>query len=238
MVYNIVTTVLLKEGYIMDLKMLKGMKLDDLLDVDYSKLTEEEVAYVEKRLVRTANRRINQLKKTGSITRSRLSAKEKKGFTGYKAPKSRTRVTRGGKTVRINVRNKLVQSANKVRKALLKKTSRASGISESDIRYRKVISDTLGKEVKLDKRRLKRVNKLMKKAEEMYGMGKENKKLTGSPSILQTVVDIVKSREYVTNDEAERVIQEAIENGYRAGQEMMKKILDEDEDGIEFDYDF
>ena len=36
----------------MDLKMLKGMTLDDLLDVDYSKLTEEEIAYVEKRLVR------------------------------------------------------------------------------------------------------------------------------------------------------------------------------------------
>ena len=222
----------------MDLKFLKGLKLDDLLDVDYSKLTEEEVAYVEKRLVRTANRRIAKLRQSGLISRSRLSAKEKKGFTGYKAPKSRTRVTRGGKTVRINVRNKLVKSANKVREALLKKTSKESGITESDIRYRKVISDTLGKDVKLDKRRLKRVNKLMKKAEEMYGMGKTNQKLTGSPTILQTVVDIVKSREYIKNDEAERIIQEAIENGYKSAQAMMNKILDEDEEGIEFDYDF
>lgn len=220
----------------MDLKMLKGMKLDDLLDVDYTKLTEEEVSYVEKRLVRTANRRIAKLRKEGLISRSRLSAKEKKGFTGYKAPKSRTRVTRGGKTVRINVRNKLVKSSNKVREALLKKTSKASGISESDLRYKQVISDTLGHDVKLDKRRLKRVNKLMKKAEEMYGMGKDNKKLTGSPQILQTIVDIVKSRDYIKNDEAERIIQESIENGYKSAQEMMNKILDEDEEGNELDF--
>ena len=220
----------------MDLKFLKGLKLDDLLDVDYSKLTEEEVAYVEKRLVRTANRRIAKLRQSGLISRSRLSAKEKKGFTGYKAPKSRTRVTRGGKTVRINVRNKLVKSANKVREALLKKTSKERGITDSDIRYRKVISDTLGHDVKLDKRRLKRVNKLMKKAEEMYGMGKDNKKLTGSPQILQTIVDIVKSRDYIKNDEAERIIQEAIENGYKSAQAMMNKILDEDEEGIELDF--
>ena len=216
--------------------MLKGMKLDDLLDVDYTKLTEEEVSYVEKRLVRTANRRIAKLRKEGLISRSRLSAKEKKGFTGYKAPKSRTRVTRGGKTVRINVRNKLVKSSNKVREALLKKTSKASGISESDLRYKQVISDTLGHDVKLDKRRLKRVNKLMKKAEEMYGMGKDNKKLTGSPQILQTIVDIVKSRDYIKNDEAERIIQESIENGYKSAQEMMNKILDEDEEGNELDF--
>ena len=212
------------------------MKLDDLLDVDYTKLTEEEVSYVEKRLVRTANRRIAKLRKEGLISRSRLSAKEKKGFTGYKAPKSRTRVTRGGKTVRINVRNKLVKSANKVREALLKKTSKASGISESDLRYKQVISDTLGHDVKLDKRRLKRVNKLMKKAEELYGMGKDNKKLTGSPQILQTIVDIVKSRDYIKNDEAEQIIQESIENGYKSAQEMMNKILDEDEEGIELDF--
>lgn len=221
----------------MDLKMLKGMKLDDLLDVDFSKLNEEEISYVEKRLVRTVNRRIAKLKSSGTISRSRLTAKEKKGFTSYKAPKSRTRVTRGGKTVRINVRNKLVKNANKVRDALLKKTSKESGILESDLRYRQVISDTLGQEVKLDKRRLRRVNKLMKKAEELYGMGKDNKKLSGSPQVLQTIVDIVKSRDYIKNDEAERIIQEAIENGYKSAQDMMNKILNEDEDGIEFDFD-
>ena len=49
MVYNIVTTVFIKrrELYFMDLKMLKGMKLDDLLDVDFSKLNEEEISYEE-----------------------------------------------------------------------------------------------------------------------------------------------------------------------------------------------
>lgn len=221
----------------MDLTMLKGMKLDDLLKVDYSKLTEEEVAYVEKRLIRTANRRIKKLKDSGLISRSRLTAKEKKGFKGYKIPKNRVKVTRGGKKIKINVRNKLIKSANKVKEALQKKTSKASGITESDIRYREVISDTLGHEVKLDKRRLRRVNKLMKKAEELYGMGKDNKKFTGSPQILQTIVDIVKSRDYLTNDEAERIIQKAIDEGYKSAQELMQKILNEDEDGIDLMFD-
>ena len=221
----------------MDLKMLKGMKLDDLLDVDYSKLNEEEIAYVEKRLVRTANRRIQRLKQEGLISRSRLSAKEKKGFTSYKAPKSRMKTTRGGKQVRINVRNKLIKNANKVKDMLKKKTSKAQGISESDIRYREVISETLGHEVKLDKRRLRRVNKLMKKAEELYGLGTTNKKFTGSPQILQTIVDIVKSRDYVTNDRAEMIIQEAIDNGYKSAQDLMRKMFEEDEEGIDFTFD-
>ena len=221
----------------MDLKMLKGMKLDDLLDVDYSKLNEEEIAYVEKRLVRTANRRIQRLKQEGLISRSRLSAKEKKGFTSYKAPKSRMKTTRGGKQVRINVRNKLIKNANKVKDMLKKKTSKAQGISESDIRYREVISETLGHEVKLDKRRLRRVNKLMKKAEELYGLGTTNKKFTGSPQILQTIVDIVKSRDYVTNDRAEMIIQEAIDNGYESAQDLMRKMFEEDEEGIDFTFD-
>ena len=221
----------------MDLKMLKGMKLDDLLDVDYSKLNEEEIAYVEKRLVRTANRRIQRLKQEGLISRSRLSAKEKKGFTSYKAPKSRMKTTRGGKQVRINVRNKLIKNANKVKDMLKKKTSKAQGISESDIRYREVISETLGHEVKLDKRRLRRFNKLMKKAEELYGLGTTNKKFTGSPQILQTIVDIVKSRDYVTNDRAEMIIQEAIDNGYESAQDLMRKMFEEDEEGIDFTFD-
>lgn len=216
--------------------MLKGMKLDDLLNVDFTQLKEDEVAYVEKRLIKTANRRIAKLKQSGLISQSHLTAKEKKGLTGYKAPKSRTKTTRGGKSVRINVRNKLVKSANKARDVLLKKTSKAENITEQEIRYRKVISDTLGKDVKLDRRRLKRVGKLMKKAEELYGMGTTNKKLSGSPYILQTIVDIVKSRDYIKNDDAERIINDAIENGYESAQQMMNQLLNEDEDGIDIDF--
>ena len=220
----------------MNLKMLKGMKLDDLLDVDFTQLKEDEVAYVEKRLVKTANRRIAKLKQTGLISQSHLTAKEKKGLSTYKAPKTRTRVTRGGKSVRINVRNKLVKSANKARDVLLKKTSKASEITDQESRYRKVISDTLGKDVKLDRRRLKRVGRLMKKAEELYGMGTTNKKFSGSPYILQTIVDIVKSRDYIKNDDAERIINEAIENGYESAQEMMNQLLNEDEDGLDINF--
>ena len=220
----------------MNLKMLKGMKLDDLLNVDFTQLKEDEVAYVEKRLMKTANRRIAKLKQSGLISQSHLTAQERKGLKGYKIPKSRTRVTRGGKTVKINVRNKLVKSANKARDVLLKKTSKVSEITEQEGRYRKVISDTLGKDIKLDRRRLKRVGRLMKKAEELYGLGTTNKKLSGSPYILQTIVDIVKSRDYIKNDDAERIIEDAIENGYESAQRLLKEIVEEDSDGTEISF--
>ena len=220
----------------MNLKMLKGMKLDDLLNVDFTQLKEDEVAYVEKRLIRTANRRIAKLKQSGLISQSHLTAKEKKGLSGYKTPKSRTRVTRGGKTVKINVRNKLVKSANKARDVLLKKTSKASEITTQEGRYRKVISDTLGKDIKLDRRRLKRVGRLMKKAEELYGLGTTNKKLSGSPTVLQTIVDIVKSRDYIKNDDAERIIENAIENGYESAQRMLQEIVEDDGEGTEISF--
>lgn len=220
----------------MDLKMLKGMSLDDLLNVDFTQLKEDEIAYVERRLIKSANRRINSLRKSGLISQSHLTAKEKKGLNRYVAPKSRTRVTRGGKTVSINVRNKLVKSANRARDVLLKKTSKASNITDQEIRYRKVISDTLGRDIKLDRRRLKRVGKLMKKAEELYGMGTTNKKFSGSPYVLQMIVNIVKSREYIKNDEAEQIINDAIENGYESAQRMMNQLLNEDEDGIDIDF--
>lgn len=216
--------------------MLKGMSLDDLLNVDFTKLKEDEIAYVEKRLIKSANRRINSLRKSGLISQSHLTAKEKKGLNTYKAPKSRTKVTRGGKVVSINIRNKRVKSANKARDVLLKKTSKASNITDQESRYRKVISDTLGKDIKLDRRRLKRVGKLMKKAEELYGMGTTNKKFSGSPYVLQMIVNIVKSREYIKNDEAEQIINEAIENGYESAQRMMNQLLNEDEDGIDIDF--
>lgn len=218
--------------------MLKGMSLDDLLNVDYTGLTEPEVAYVEKRLINAVNRRVKKLKEAGLISHTRLSAKEKKGLSTYKAPKGGVRTTRGGKTVRINIRNKRIKSANKAREVLSKKTSRVSGVTAQEERYRQVISDKLGKDVKLDKRRLKRVNKLMKKAEELYGLGNDNKKFSGSPIVLQTIVDIVKSRKYIRNEDAEEIIQEAIDRGYKSAQDLMKTFLDIDEDNESDDIDF
>ena len=218
----------------MDLKTLKGLKLEDLLDVDYSQLKEDEVAYVERRLIKTVNKRITRLKETGLISQSHLTAKEKKGLSAYKPPKGGLKMTKGGKTVKINIRNKRIKSANKARDILMKKTSKAEAITDQEARYRKTISDTLGRNIKLDRRRLKRVGRLMKKAEELYGMGTTNKKFSGSPYILQMIVDIVKSREYVKNDEAEEIINEAIERGYEAGQKLLNALTDEDEDGLEF----
>lgn len=222
----------------MNLTMLKGMKLDDLLNVDYTGLTEEEVAYVEKRLVNAVNRRVKKLKESGLITHTRLSASQKKGMSTYKPPKGGVRVTRGGKTVRVNIRNKRIKSSNKARDILTKKTSTVSGVLSQEDRYKKVISDQLGKDVKLDKRRLKRVNKLMKKAEEYYGLGNENKKFSGSPIVLQTIVDIVKSRKYIKNEDAEEIIQEAIDRGYKSAQDLMKTFLDINEDEESDDIEF
>ena len=226
----------LKGRQIMDLKMLKGMKLEDLLNVDYTKLNEQEIQYVEKRLIKTVNRRISKLKQSGQLTSSRLSTKERKGMSGYKPPKNRVKVTRGGKKITINVRNKLVSSANKARKTLLKTTSTVKGVTEAEERYRKMISEKLGKDLKIDKRRLKRINRLMKKAEELIDMGGTNKKFSGSPIVLQTIVDIVKSRDYITNDKAEQIIMESIDNGYQAGQRMLKQLLDEDSEGTSIDF--
>lgn len=221
----------------MDLKVLKGMRLEDLLNMDYGSLKEEEVAYVEKRLVKATNQRIKRLKDKGLISQSHLTAKEKKGLSVYKAPKGGVRVTRGGKTVRVNIRNKRLKSLNKARDVLLKKTSKASEITSQEERYRKVISDQLGKDIKIDRRRLKRIGKLMAKAEEVYGMGDTNKKFSGSPVILQTIVDIVKSRKYIKNDEAEEIIMEAIENGYKSAQSLMREFLDiEEEEGADIDF--
>ena len=220
--------------------MLKGMKLDDLLNVDFTQLKENEVAYVEKRLIKTANRRIAKLKQSGLISQSHLTAKEKKGLSGYKAPKSRTRVTRGGKTIKINVRNKLVKSANKARDVLLKRTSKVSAVKEQESVYlkniNKTLSETFGRTVKLDRRRLKRVGRLMKKYEELYGLGTTNKKLSGSPYVLQTIVDIVKSRDYIKNDDAERIIEDAIENGYESAQRLLNEIVEDDGEGTEISF--
>lgn len=221
----------------MDLKVLKGMRLEDLLNMDYGSLKEEEVAYVEKRLVKATNQRIKRLKDKGLISQSHLTAKEKKGLSVYKAPKGGVRVTRGGKTVRVNIRNKRLKSLNKARDVLLKKTSKASEITTQEDRYRKVISDQLGKDIKIDRRRLKRIGKLMAKAEEIYGMGDTNKKFSGSPIVLQTIVDIVKSRKYIKNDEAEEIIIEAIENGYKSAQSLMREFLDiEEDEGADIDF--
>lgn len=220
----------------MDLKMLKGMRLEDLLNVEYSQLKEDEIAYVEKRLIRTANRRINKLKESGLISQSHLTAKEKKGLSSYKVPKGGVKKTRGGKSIKINVRNKRIKSANKARDILMKKTSKTNEILTQEERYRKTISDTLGHEYKIDRRRLKRIGKLMKKAEELYGMGTTNKKFSGSPYVLQTIVDIVKSRTYIRNEEAEMIIKDAIENGYKSAQDTMNQLLNEDNDGVDFDF--
>ena len=56
----------------MDLKTLQNMKLEDLLDVDLSKLNEEEMRYVEKRFIKNVNRRIKRLKESGRLSSSKL----------------------------------------------------------------------------------------------------------------------------------------------------------------------
>lgn len=226
-----------KGGFkLMDLKTLQNMKLEDLINVDLSKLTEEEMQYVERRLVKNVNRRIKRLKETGRLSASKLSSQEKKGLKAYKIPKNRVKTTKGGKQIKINVRNKLMKSAKRAQDILNKKTSKARAIDERAEQYKDVIRKTLGNsELRISDRQAKRIGKLMAKAEELYGMGTANKKLSGSPQVLQAIVDIVKARKYIKNDEAEIIIKNAITEGYESAKQLMDKLLNEDNDGFEID---
>ena len=113
----------------MSIEELKQMSLNDLVDIDASKLTAEEVAYIEKRLVKEANRRIRRLKQSKKLSASKISKSERKGFKSFKAPKGYTPkstgsnklIAKGTKKKPIDVRNKRVSNVSKVQTFLKKK---------------------------------------------------------------------------------------------------------------------
>lgn len=223
---------------------LKSLKLDDLLSLDFGKLTSTELAYVEKRLSQTANRRIKRLKETKKIGQAKLTRSEKAGFKPYKAPKGYKPVSEGGNLLKkagkrksINVRNKRLQQATKIKEFLEKKTSKVKEIDAQMERYKDVIKKTTGYEKNITDRQAKRISRLMEKAREMGIGGEGNKKFSGSPKVLQLIVDIVKSKDYIKNADAEIIIQDAINNGYESAQRLLNNLNEEDEDGDEFDYD-
>lgn len=233
----------------MSVNELKAMSLEDLLRIDASKLTTEEVAYLEKRLVQTANRRITRLKKAGKLGVSKISRQEKKGFKTYKAPKGyKPKVTKSGEVSKsvytkeggkknINVRNKRIEKVSKVQEFLRKKTSTVKGTNKQLERYKGVIKNTTGYEGNISDRQAKRISKLMERAKEM-GIGNDaNKKFSGSPRLLSLVVDIVKSKKYIKNDEAELIIQNAINNGYEEAQRTLIKLRGEDIEGLDVEED-
>ena len=223
---------------------LKSLKLNDLLSLDFGKLTSTELAYVEKRLSQTANRRIKRLKETKKIGQAKLTRSEKAGFKPYKAPKGYKPVSEGGNLLKkagkrksINVRNKRLQQATRIKEFLEKKTSKVKEIDAQMERYKDVIKKTTGYEKNITDRQAKRISRLMEKAREMGIGGEGNKKFSGSPKILQLIVDIVKSKDYIKNADAEIIIQDAINNGYESAQRLLNNLNEEDEDGDEFDYD-
>ena len=223
---------------------LKSLKLNDLLNLDFGKLTSTELAYVEKRLSQTANRRIKRLKETKKIGQAKLTRSEKAGFKPYKAPKGYKPVSEGGNLLKkagkrksINVRNKRLQQATRIKEFLEKKTSKVKEIDAQMERYKDVIKKTTGYEKNITDRQAKRISRLMEKAREMGIGGEGNKKFSGSPKILQLIIDIVKSKDYVKNADAEIIIQDAINNGYESAQRLLNNLNEEDEDGDEFDYD-
>lgn len=223
---------------------LKSLKLNDLLKLDFGKLTSSELAYVEKRLSRTANRRLQRLKEQKKIGQAKLTKGEKAGFKPYKAPKGYKPTTAGGNLLKkegkrkaINVRNKRLSSAVKMKEFIEKKTSKVKEVNAQMERYKKVIKDATGYDKKISDRQAKRISKLMAKAREMGIGGEGNKKFNGSPRALQLIIDIVKSKKYIRNDDAELIIQNAINNGYENAQRLLNELNDEDEDGDNFDYD-
>ena len=223
---------------------LKSLKLDDLLSLDFGKLTSNELAYVEKRLSQTANRRIKRLKETKKIGQAKLTRSEKAGFKPYKAPKGYKPVSEGGNLLKkagkrksINVRNKRLQQATRIKEFLEKKTSKVKEIDAQMERYKDVIKKTTGYKKNITDRQAKRISRLMEKAREMGIGGEGNKKFSGSPRVLQLIIDIVKSKDYIKNADAEIIIQDAINNGYESAQRLLNNLNEEDEDGDEFDYD-
>ncbi len=221
---------------------LKKMTLNDLINIDTSKLNAEEVAYVEKRLVKEANRRLSRLKKSGKSSSAKISRKERKGFKTYKAPKGYKPKTVGGNTVYgsgkkkpINVRNKRVKNASEVQDFLKKKTTKVREIDKQTARYQKVIEDATGRHV--TGRQAKRVGRLMSKAEELAGLDPTTKKTAGSPKLLAIVVEIVKSSKYIKNEDAEKIINTAITEGYEQAQQLLNDLNEEDAEGLDMDDD-
>ena len=231
----------------MSIEELKQMSLNDLVNIDASKLTAEEVAYVEKRLVKEANRRLRRLKTAKKLTSAKLTKKEKRGFSSFKTPKGYKPKTAGSnklvsKTSKrkkpIDVRNKRAKNVTEVQKFLKKKTTRVREINAQAERYKKVIRDTVGKDVNLTDRQVKRIGRLMEKAKELAGLDPTTKKMSGSPRMLSLIVDIVKSKKYIKNADVEEILVNAIKNGYESAQQIINDLNDEDAEGLDmFDDD-
>ena len=207
----------------MDIKTLQNMKFEDLIDIDISKLKKDEIAIVEKRFVKVANQRISRLRKSGKMGLSKLTKAEKRGF------KSTNVSSKGG-----NSRNTVLHNAVKIQKFLQKKTTSTRKIDKQMERYKKVIRNTLGNsKMKISDRQAKRISRLMEKAKEMSINNDANKKTSGSPRLLQQIVDIVKSRKYIRNDEAEKIIQTAINEGYEESQKLLQQLNEEDNKSLD-----
>lgn len=238
---------------------IKKLSLEDLLKIDTSKLTTSEVAEVEKRLVNAANRRVRNLRKRRKLSQSKLTKTEKKGLSVYKPPKGKTvgstgaviEVTSptGRKTKRVNIRNKRLSSIEKAKTLLEKKTSKVKAINEQAQRYINVIKDATGYEGKITENQAKKIGRLMEKAKEL-GLISEgaNKKLSGSPKVLQFIVELVKMRvdngkggkRYLHADEIEEALQTVLTEGYEEAQEYLNKLNEEDSEEVDItddDYD-
>lgn len=228
----------------MKLEQLKKLKLNDLLVIDASKYGREEVAYIEKRLVKEANRRLTRLKQAGKLSQAKITKTERKGFTSYKPPKgykpkeegSNKYIVPNTRKKAIDLRNKKAQNVTKIQKFLEKKTTRVREINVQAERYRDVIRKTLGNsKLKISDRQLKRISKLMSKAEELAGLDSTTKKTSGSPRLLNVIVDIVKNRKYIKNDDAEEIIKEAVTGGYENAQRLLNKLNEEDSEEVTID---
>ena len=226
----------------MGIEELKIMSLEDLLDIDASHLTAQEVAYVEKRLVKEANRRLTRLKKAKKLSASQTTKSERKGFKSYSAPKGYKPVKVGSTRLisitskrkkPIDVRKKRVRNVTKVQTFLKKKSTKLRNLTEKERRYEKVIRDTVGKSVNLTSRQLKRIGRLMEKAKELAGLDPRSKKMAGSPRMLEILIEAVKSRKYVKNDEVEKILSTAITEGYEKAQEQLNKLNNEDAEGLD-----
>ena len=219
---------------------LKNLSLSELLNLDASRLSANEVAYIEKRLSRTANLRRNKLKENKLKGLSSALNKAKKPFTRTTAKDVKNvRYKIDGKTVkrRGNLRNKQLENISRLKQFLNDPTSTVKGTQKTIRNLQELVRKTSGSDRTLNKKELKRFFKLWDKARELMGGTMKVGKKDGSP-VWKQIVELLKSSsndKYIRNDEIMNVLEKTIEKEYEDAQELINELNEEDQDGFEVD---
>ena len=210
---------------------LKRMSNKQLLELDLKQLNTEQIRYVESRLVNEYNKRVRTLKRHRLGKQSNLTKKELR-----RKAKTVTRIPKGKKE-----RNVRMANIESIRATLSKKTSTVAGVRGQQASFIKKFKEVAGITGRINSTVRKRIIDLISKARELYGgeyipeLGKKG----GSPT--WKIIYEVATNNNLSDEERLRIISETIENGYRAGQDLLEELEqeedEEDTEELEFDED-